>query len=192
MGMVLVATSAFPAPPKRHDVRLVLLDRDGVVNEDVGSPGVLCPSQLRLTPNAADAIGRLCRAHFKVAIITNQSCVGKGLISEQKLDEIHQKLISMLQEHDKDAVWDNMYICMSTMAENDPRMKPSPGMIVEACGDFSVKPSECVFVGDTAGDLQAAKSAGVPYRVLVATGKIDPLYSRRSTPERCLYICLVF
>ncbi len=95
MAQLLSPTIAFA-----HKVvpRLILLDRDGVVNEDVGAPGVLCPSQLELTPNAGIAIGRLKRSGCKIALITNQSCVGKGLINIQQLHDIHQRIQDMVRK----------------------------------------------------------------------------------------------
>lgn len=151
-------------------IRLVLLDRDGVINEDVGSPGVMDPQQLILTPGAGPAVGQLKRAGLKVAIITNQSCVGKQLIDAAKLKVIQARVQELLRDDDSDATWDALYESLTTTAVVDPRRKPAPGMILEACHDFGVSPAETVFVGDTLTDLQAARAAGVPRRVLVSTG----------------------
>jgi D-glycero-D-manno-heptose 1,7-bisphosphate phosphatase len=94
--------------------KLFLIDRDGVINQDVGSPGVLSPSQLQLTPGAGIALGKIRRAGCKVAVITNQSCVGKGLISEQHLvSKIHGTLQDMLLLEDPDAVMDCILYCTS-------------------------------------------------------------------------------
>ena len=150
--------------------RLVLLDRDGVVNEDVGSPGVLDSKQLHLTPGAGMAIGRVRRGGCKVALVTNQSCVGKGLISEADLEDIHNKLRQMLCAEDGDAVFDNLYVCTSVKEDKDPRMKPNPGMILEAMSDFGAKKEECVFIGDNLTDMMAAKDGGVVLRILTETG----------------------
>jgi D-glycero-D-manno-heptose 1,7-bisphosphate phosphatase len=157
------------APTRNLPIKLILLDRDGVINEDVGSPGVTHPQQLQLTPQAGTAIGNLKRAGYSVALITNQSCVGKGLITSQQLDEILDTLQQMCLEQDPDARWDRVYVC-TTDSGDDHRKKPSPGMIKEACRDFQVSPAETVFVGDTHTDLQAAVRGGVPVRILVATG----------------------
>ena len=151
--------------------KLVLLDRDGVINEDVGSPGVTTVEQLRLTQNAGKAIGRLKRAGYPVALITNQSCVGKGLISHEYLmKDIMATLQKMVLEEDPDAYWDDIFVCTSTTDVVDKRRKPNPGMILEACKIFQVPPEEAVFVGDTISDMQAAVRAGVPMRILVSTG----------------------
>ena len=158
---------------------LVLVDRDGVVNEDVGAPGVLHSSQLELTPGAGLALGRLRRAGCKVALITNQSCVGKGLITEdERVRDIHGRLQEMLLDEDKDAEFDHIFYCTSLKDSNDHRMKPNPGMIEEAMEllFFGVEDSyDCdttgtVFVGDALRDLEAAARAGVPTRILVETG----------------------
>lgn len=155
------------ALPKK---KLILLDRDGVINEDVGSPGVTDLNQLQLTPQAGSAIGNLRRAGLKVAIITNQSCVGKGLITRNELDQIMERLQSMLLEEDPDAKWDAVYICTTNYDVKDHRRKPSPGMIEEACQEFQVPAEQTIFVGDTQTDMHAAHRGGVPVRILVATG----------------------
>ena len=156
--------------PFQTPKKLILLDRDGVMNQDVGSPGVTDPKQLQLTPSAGTAMGNLKRAGYKIAVISNQSCVGKGLITRDQLDSIMETLQNMLVEEDTDAKWDAMYICTTRNDVEDHRKKPSPGMIEEACRNFQVASEETIFVGDTLTDMQAACSGGVPVRILVATG----------------------
>jgi histidinol phosphatase-like enzyme len=89
----LMAVSVLALVPTRILLpKLVLLDRDGVINEDVGPPGVICKSQFRLTYCAGKAIGSLKRCGCRVAIITNQSCVGKGLLAIEELNYIHSEM----------------------------------------------------------------------------------------------------
>jgi D-glycero-D-manno-heptose 1,7-bisphosphate phosphatase len=164
-------SSSFMLP---RPARLVLLDRDGVVNQDVGSPGVVCLSQLELTPKAAEAIACLKQRGCQVVLVTNQSCVGKGLITRQELDSIHSRLQDMLRDEDKDAILDDIYVCTSVNENNDPRMKPSPGMIVEAMNDARVEPHECIMIGDSLRDLHAAHAGGVFHKILVSTGEFRP------------------
>lgn len=117
--------------------RLLLLDRDGVVNEDVGSPGVTNVDQLQLTPQAGVAIGNLRRNNFSVALITNQSCVGKGLITREYLDQtITGRLQEMLLAQDPDAILDGIFVCTTRNDISDARRKPGPGMILEAMHQF--------------------------------------------------------
>jgi histidinol-phosphate phosphatase family protein len=168
--------SAFPvasfSPTLLRDVpKLVLLDLDGVVNEDVGAPGVVSISQFKLTENAATAIGRLRRqGGCKVVVVTNQSSVGKALISEHELKEIHTHMTRLLLADDPDAIIDRIYTCTST-DPNHPLRKPAPGMMLQALQDFGVDDaSRCVLVGDTLTDLQAAAAADIDFRILVSTG----------------------
>ena len=163
---------------------LVLLDRDGVINIDVGPPGVLSSTQLTLTPNAATAIGALKRKGHIVAVITNQSCVGKGLISAKALNGIHSHLQSMLLQDDKDATIDAFYACTSAPGTYDYRRKPNPGMIHEAFHQLTRQKDDdsdlsedtvayrerCVFIGDSWRDIEAAATCGIDRRILVSTG----------------------
>jgi len=169
--------------------KLVLVDRDGVINEDVGAPGVLDASRLELTTGAGFALGCLRRAGYKVVLITNQSCVGKGLITESDLCFIHSRLQEMLLEEDNDARFDEIFACTSLKESNDHRMKPNPGMIEEAMklfgGDAAVASTfdSLMFVGDTLSDLEAAARAGVPTRILVETGYGRGIMGGKEAPD---------
>jgi phosphoglycolate phosphatase-like HAD superfamily hydrolase len=77
--------------------RHVLLDRDGVINMDVGSPGILAPSQLTLAPDAAETIETLKRRGCRVSLVTNQNSVGKGRLTLSQLYDIHEHLLQQLQ-----------------------------------------------------------------------------------------------
>jgi D-glycero-D-manno-heptose 1,7-bisphosphate phosphatase len=167
--------------PKTKVPALVLLDRDGVINTDVGYPGVLTCSQLELTPNAGHAIGRLKRVGCSVVMVTNQSSVGKGLLSHNVLETIQQKVQERLWEQDPLATFDRIYQCTSA-DPNHPRRKPNPGMVKEALRDFPSAP-RTYFVGDTSTDLQAAAAGGVEHRILVSTGYGHQLMNRGSTVD---------
>ena len=154
---------------------LWLLDRDGVINADVGAPGVISAADLHLIPGSAGAVRRL-RLSGKVAIVTNQSARGKGLLGAAELDAIHEALRHQLATtarggrvgHDQ---WDALYVCED--AERSRRKKPEPGMILEALQDFDCAPSEAVMIGDSFSDVVAAQRAGC-VGVLVATGHGAP------------------
>ena len=163
--------------------KLVLLDRDGVINEDVGSPGVTSADRFRLIDRAGKAIGDLKRSGCRVIVVTNQSCVGKGLLTESGLDDIHETMKELLVEQDPAAVIDRVYSCTSTKDMEDPRMKPGPGMLLEAIRDADVSPKDCVLIGDTMSDLEAAARAGVLRRILVSTGYGRSIVGRSPVPE---------
>ena len=164
--------------------KLVLLDRDGVINVDVGSPGVISPTQLQLTPDAGIAIGRLNRAGCKVVLVTNQSCVGKKLITSLELEEIHNEHFRQLRLQDDDAIIEEIFVCTSTRDMGDNRMKPNPGMITEACATMGVSPEDCIMIGDTLTDMEAAAKGGVPLRILVETGYGLGIMGGRRAPEK--------
>lgn len=152
--------------------KLWLLDRDGCINEDVGAPGVVRTDDLRIIPGSAGALRRL-RLSGKVAIITNQSCRGKGLVSAAELDDIHEELRHLLAKTARGGrvgrdQWDALYVCEDIDSSSD-RKKPAPGMILEALSDFGCAPSEAVMIGDSWGDVVAAHRAGC-VGVLLATG----------------------
>jgi len=164
---------------RRGRKKLILLDRDGVINEDVGDPGVLSPKDLKLTYNAAESISKLRRNEnvAGVAVVTNQSCVGKNLISLEELDDIHLHLKNMLTFNDNDCgtPWDQIYKCTisgrrDNFAYETFRRKPNPGMLLEAMSDFDMSPEDCVMIGDSVRDLEAAANAGVQLKILVRTG----------------------
>lgn len=160
--------------------KLVLLDRDGVINCDVGAPGVLSVAQFQLTDHAAVAIGNLKRHGYKVVVVTNQSCVGKGIISRQQLDAIHDFMVQQLLNDDADAELDRIYVC-TCASKDDPRCKPNSGMILEAQMDFQVGARDCVLIGDNLTDLHAA--ASLPLRILVATGYGSGIIGREAEKE---------
>jgi D-glycero-D-manno-heptose 1,7-bisphosphate phosphatase len=145
---------------------LVLLDRDGVLVEEREN-FVKHPGELVLIPGAAEALARLNRAGHTVAVCTNQSCVGRGIISAAMLDRIHEHLRDRLAE--AGARIDALYACPDAPWAATERRKPRPGMLREALQRFRADPAATPMVGDTLGDMQAALAAGCR-RVLVRTG----------------------
>lgn len=156
----------------------MLLDRDGVINEDVGSPGVCHVDDFRLVPGAAAAIAKLKRAGATVCVVTNQTCVGKGLVTELELDGIHRRMRDLLREEGgEDASIDSIHVATTVSTIPCDRRKPSPGMVLEAMAAHGFAPNDTCFVGDTATDMQAAFRAGAGVtRVLVGTGYGEPVY----------------
>lgn len=146
---------------------LVLLDRDGVINKDLPQ-SVTSTDNFFVLPHVGKAIKRLNDADHRVAIITNQACVGRGDLSPQGLEDIHQKMIKELSADG--AHIDKIYVCTDTTVEPNNRRKPAPGMILEALSDFKEEAHTSVMVGDAMRDLQAAHNAGCP-AILVLTGK---------------------
>jgi D-glycero-D-manno-heptose 1,7-bisphosphate phosphatase len=146
---------------------LVILDRDGVLNAD-RSDYVLTPDQLAPLPGAARAVARLNAAGCRVAVATNQSAIGRGLLTVAGLDAIHARLMSMLSAAGGHI--DRFYFAPDHPDAATPWRKPGPGMLLEAMAAEGVAPAETLFVGDQPSDAAAAAAAGVRF-LLVRTGK---------------------
>jgi D-glycero-D-manno-heptose 1,7-bisphosphate phosphatase len=147
-------------------MKLVLLDRDGVINvnrEDY----VKSPGELVLVGGAAAALARLNREGIRVAVCTNQSCVGRGVINLERLEQIHAHLRDLLARDG--ARLDAILVCPHAPWERCDCRKPAPGMLREALRRFGADPAETPMIGDALRDLQAARAAGCP-RHLVRTG----------------------
>ena len=162
------------APLADGDVRgIALLDRDGTLNVDVGSPGVLTADRLVAIPGARSALVMLEQAQFSTALVTNQSCVGKGLASLSDIRAVNDELARQLAPASFGPV------LMATETETvdtrtglPTRRKPSPRMLHEALVALRAgrRAMQLAFyVGDTMTDMSAAAQAGV-MRVLVGTG----------------------
>ena len=146
---------------------LVLLDRDGVINED-RADFVKSPAELIFIPKALEAIARLNGHGHKLAVVTNQSCIGRGIINEEQLDSIHGKLRDALVK--VAGRLDDIIIAPDAPWAATERRKPGPGMLIEAMRKFNMLPAETVLIGDSERDIEAAKSASC-HRILVQTGK---------------------
>lgn len=146
---------------------LVLLDRDGVINEDLAG-GVTSSAEFRLLEGAMEAMIALTQAGARIAVVTNQSVIGKGLISAESVDAMHRQLAEQLEA--QGGLIDRFYVCPDHPSQPSTRRKPAPGMLLEALSDFGVEAAQTPFVGDALRDLEAAYAAGCP-RWLVKTGK---------------------
>ncbi len=146
-------------------VKLVVLDRDGVLNKD-RTDYVKNLSELEMLEGSAKAVARLNQNNIKVAVATNQSCIGKGIISEDQLAAIHRAIDDCLAT--QNAHIDLWLHCPDNT--DSPRRKPAPGMLLEAMQYFDIDATESVFIGDALRDLQAAQAANCR-PLLVETGK---------------------
>jgi D-glycero-D-manno-heptose 1,7-bisphosphate phosphatase len=148
-------------------MRLVILDRDGVINED-SEEFIKSPEQWEPIPGSLEAIARLCRSEYRVAIITNQSGIGRGLYSLDTMNKIHMRMFELMRE--KGGQVDALLFCPHTEAANCDCRKPKPGMFHELARRLKINLTGIPAVGDSLRDLEAAVSAGAQ-PVLVQTGK---------------------
>ena len=148
-------------------MKLVMLDRDGVLTAERAGY-VKHPGELQLIDGAAAAVARLNAAGVKTALVSNQSVVGRGIISAEMLERIHEKLRAALAADG--ARLDLLLTCTDAPGAPSERRKPAPGMLREALAHFRVSAHEAVMIGDQLTDLRAAQAAGVT-PILVRTGK---------------------
>jgi len=146
---------------------LILLDRDGVLNED-RPDHVKNPDELVMIPRAAEAVARFNSAGHKVALVSNQSGIGRGLYDDAMLARTQEKLEAALRR--AGGHLDATFICPDPPWAATDRRKPEPGMLREAMSQFRVPAGDAIMVGDALRDLEAAAKAGAA-RILVRTGK---------------------
>lgn len=147
--------------------KLVILDRDGVVNED-SDAYIKAPEEWHALPGSLEAIVNLNRAGVLTAIATNQSGVNRGYYDLDCLNRIHQKMLDELS--DIGGYLDDIRYCPHLPDAGCDCRKPKPGMLLSLFEHFDITPEDAVFVGDSLSDMVAAEEAGCQ-RILVRTGK---------------------
>lgn len=146
----------------------MLLDRDGVINFD--SPDyILSPDQWHPIPGSLEAIARLTKADIPVAIVSNQSALGRGMIERPTFDAIHARMI-----HEIEAAGGRIAhtaYCPHAPEDDCACRKPRPGLVNEALQAMGLEndADTAVFIGDSTRDVEAALAAGVT-PMLVQTG----------------------
>lgn len=142
----------------------VLLDRDGVLNVDVGYAHR--PEDLRLTGTAARAVKLLNDAGYAALVVTNQSGVARGMFSCADVERFHGAMQGALAS--AGAKIDGFYYCpyhpdgrVARFARDHPDRKPKPGMLLKAIAEWSLDRSRTVMIGDKQSDMAAAAAAGV-------------------------------
>lgn len=146
-------------------MRFALIDRDGTIN--VEKHYLSDPEQLELIPGAAAAIRRLNQAGWGVAVITNQSGVGRGYFGLDRLAQVHERLVSMLSA--EGARVDGIYICPHAPDDDCACRKPLPGMVEQAVAELHFDPKKAVMIGDKEVDVELGLAVGAK-TFLVRTG----------------------
>lgn len=146
---------------------MVILDRDGVINHD--SPNyILSVEQFQPIPASLEAIAKLNQAGIIVVVATNQSAVGRGMMTESTLQAIHTSLIQQLAVY---SGWlDQIYYCPHKPEDHCACRKPQPGLIQQALQDWQISGEKTLLVGDSWRDLHAGLQAQCN-TCLVKTGK---------------------
>lgn len=147
--------------------KLVILDRDGVINFDSANY-IKSPDEWRPLPGSLEAIARLTQAGYRVVVATNQSGVGRGLLDMATLNAIHDKLHKAVAA--AGGRIDALFFCPHTAESECACRKPKPGMLQEIAARYNADLKDVPAIGDSLRDLEAAMAVGAR-PILVLTGK---------------------
>lgn len=153
----------------------IFLDRDGTIIEHVHH--LHRPEDVALIPGVGHAIRRLREFGYAVVMVTNQSVVGRGLLTPSRLSDIHAIVLERLSEYGADL--DAIYYCPHVPSQDNPLTiehpdrKPAPGMLRRAARELSLDLSRSWMIGDSLSDTLAGRHAGCFQSVLVRTGAGD-------------------
>ena len=150
----------------------VFLDRDGTIIEHVHH--LTDPADVKLIPGAAEAIKLLRQAGYACVVVTNQSVIGRGMVTEEGVERVHAEMRRQLAEHG--AQLDAIYHCPIVPTTDDPTVvehpdrKPGPGMLLRAGEHLDLDLSRSWMIGDALTDIHAGRNAGCCGTILVRTG----------------------
>ena len=148
-------------------MKLIILDRDGVINRDSDSY-VKCAAEWLPLPGSIEAIGKLTQAGYAIAIATNQSGLSRGLFGLDELEEMHQKMRHLVESVGGHI--DGIFYCPHRPEDHCQCRKPASGLFKAIAEDFSTSLEGVPVVGDSLRDLQAGLKFGCT-PILVRTGK---------------------
>ena len=146
----------------------IFLDRDGVLIEN-RSDYVRDWSEVKIFPQAIDALTLPALQSYKVVIITNQSAIGRELMSLATADEINKRLLDLI--HRRGGQIDAVYMCPHKPDDGCLCRKPKPGLLLRAAEELSIDLHRSWMIGDAWSDVLAGQTAGVRQSILLKTGR---------------------
>jgi D-glycero-D-manno-heptose 1,7-bisphosphate phosphatase len=146
----------------------LFLDRDGVIIEN-RQDYVRSWSDVVIYPQALRALEKITTSRRKIFIVTNQSVVGRGLISRNAANEINKKLVDAIES--SGGRIDGVFMCPHAPQESCRCRKPEPGLILDAAAEHSIDLNNSILVGDALSDILAGQNEEKKKNVLVRTGR---------------------
>lgn len=146
----------------------IFLDRDGVLIEN-RHDYVREWSHVNVFPEAIRALSHSSIKNYKIVVVTNQSAVGRGLISMETALQINKQLMQLIRDHGGQI--DGTYMCPHTPKDDCACRKPKPGMLLQASRDLSLDLQHSWMIGDAWSDVQAGQAAGVQQCIMLKTGR---------------------
>ncbi len=159
----------------------LFLDRDGVINERLPGDYVRCREEFRFLPGVLEALRYFSEYFQHIVVVTNQQGIGKGLMTEADLAEIHEKMLEEIQA--AGGRLDGIYYCPERTTSSGSCRKPDPAMAWQAKRDFpDIDFGHSVMVGDSASDMEFGLALGMQVVLIEGkeedAGKLKVLYPR--------------
>ena len=171
--------------PLTHPNRLIILDRDGVINQD-SADYVKTPAEWQAIPGSLEAIARLNHAGWRVVVATNQAGIGRGLFEFDALFAIHDKMQRQLTE--LGGRIDGIFFCPHAPEDKCDCRKPAPGMLKDIAQRLQIDITGVPFVGDSIRDLEAATAVNAkPVLVRTGNGKRQEDKAKAAFSELAVY-----
>ena len=146
----------------------LFLDRDGVFMENRANY-VRAWEDVAFFPQALQTLARYDSIPYKIFVVTNQSAVGRGIISLETAVSLNNRILDVVR-HANGRI-DDAYICPDPPGVNSACRKPAPGMLLKAAKQHDIDLSQSIMIGDALSDIQAGQAAGVKTAVLLLTGR---------------------
>jgi histidinol-phosphate phosphatase family protein len=137
--------------------KAIFLDRDGTLIEDAGYPND--PEQVKLVPDAVEAMQSFINAGFLLVVISNQSGIGRGKIKPEEAEQVHQRFVDLFQQ--KGITFSGVYYCPHAPEENCGCRKPAPGLILQAAQELTIELEHSFIIGDKLSDVKTGHNAGM-------------------------------
>lgn len=153
--------------------RFLFLDRDGVINKRKVGGYITSWEDFEILPGVLEAISVFSKYFDRIVIVTNQQGIGKGLMSEESLNEIHSQFEKLVEENGGHI--DAFYFCPMLKSQSDNCRKPGVKMALKAQEDFpEIDFKKSMMIGDTASDMNFAKNAGMTAILLQNEHSTEP------------------
>ncbi len=146
----------------------LFLDRDGVINENRANY-VRSWADVELYPQALRALALVRDLPYKIIVVTNQSAVGRGIISLAQAEAINAEIVTAVAQ--QGGRIDAAYLCPHAPDDNCDCRKPRPGLLLRAAREHGIDIGRSLMIGDALTDLAAGQAAGVAQTILLRTGR---------------------
>ena len=159
-------------------MKTIFLDRDGVINEDIGYIGHW--RDFKFINGSVKALQKLTKNHFRIIIVTNQSGIARGYFTKDNFETLTKKFVEFCNQNQIEIL--NTFFCphhiegiVDHYSKHCNDRKPNPGMFLRAAKIYNINLKKAIMVGDKLTDIIASSNAGIKKNFLVNTDKINAI-----------------